>query len=425
MNEDFLHYIWKYRFFEDDNLFSSYGQKLEVLNTGSLNNDSGPDFFDARIRIDGLLWVGNVEIHMKSSDWYKHHHENDEAYNNVILHVVYKNDSDVMQSDGRQLTCLELRIPDQFLSRYQSLMSSEAWIPCRSDIPKLNNFFVNHWLDRMLLERLERKADEIKKIFFSNSNSWEETFYHLLARYFGMKVNSDPFEQLARSIPLKVLAQHKNSLLQLEAILFGQAGFLNDPISDDLYYSGLQSEYRFLQSKFKLKPIEKKRWKYMRLHPVNFPTVRIAQFAGLVYHSQSLFSRIIQIEKVVDFYPLLQSQASEYWESHYRFGERAEHKEKVLGKSTIDVLIINSIIPILFVYGKDMDNPLYIDRALSFLEKLKPESNSIIRNWVESGIVVKSAYHSQSLLHLKSEYCEKYRCLECELGNRIIRLEQI
>jgi len=425
MNEDFLHYIWKYRLYEDDNLFSTQGYRLEILNTGSLNGDSGPDFFDARIRIDGLLWVGNVEIHMKSSDWYKHHHETDETYNNVILHVVYKDDLDVMQPDGRQLPCLELKIPDQYLSRYQSLMSSDAWIPCQSDVSRLNHFFVNHWLDRMLLERLERKSDEIKSIFIRNSKSWEETFYHLLARYFGMKVNSDPFEQLARSIPLKVLAKQKNSLLQLEAILFGQAGFLDDPTSEDPYYNRLHSEYRFLQSKFSLRSLEKSRWKYMRLHPVNFPTVRIAQFASLIYHTQSLFSKIIRIEKLEDFYFLLQSQASEYWGNHYRFGESAEYKQKVLGKSTIDILIINSIIPMLFVYGKEMSTPLYVDRALLFLEKLKPESNVVIRNWLKSGVEVKSAYQSQSLLHLKSKYCDKSRCLECELGNRILRLEQM
>jgi len=425
MNEDFLHYVWKYRLFDDVNLFSSQGHKLEVLNAGSHNHDSGPDFFDARIRIDGLLWVGNVEIHMKSSDWYKHHHEIDKAYNNVILHVVFKADSEVVQSDGRKLCCLELKIPPKYLRRYQYLMSSETWIPCQSDISSLNDFFVNHWLDRMLLERLKRKSDQIRDIYHRNSNSWEETFYQILSRYFGMKVNSDPFEQLARSIPLKILAKQKNSLLQLEAIMFGQAGFLNESITDDLYYSNLQSEFRFIQSKYRLKPIEKRRWKYMRLHPANFPTVRIAQLAGLIYHSQSLFSRIIQIEKMDDFYPLLQTKASEYWENHYRFGEISDYKMKVLGKSTIDVLIINSIVPILFVYGKEIGSQLYVDRALSFLEKLKPESNSVIKSWRESGLVVNSAYQSQSLLHLKSEYCENYRCLECELGNRILRFEQM
>ncbi len=422
MNEDFLQYAWNYRLFDLENLMSCQGNRLELINTGRLNRDSGPDFFEARVQIDDLLWVGNVEMHLRASDWYRHNHDKDLTYNNVVLHVVLENDRDVILSDGRLLPCLELKIPDQFLSKYQSLMSSQTWIPCQVDIPKLNNFFVNHWLDRMLLERMERKADEIRKMYHQNSNSWEETFYQLLSRYFGMKVNADPFEQLARSVPLKILAKQKNSLLQLEAIFFGQAGFLDDVIADDQYYTNLQNEYRFLQSKFKLKPIEKRRWKFMRLHPVNFPTVRIAQLSSLVYHSQSLFSKIINVEKLDEFYILLQSKASLYWEAHYRFGEKVDLKEKTLGKLTIDVLIINAIVPILFVYGKEIGSSVHVERALCFLEKLKPEKNSIIKMWIKSGVGVKSAYQSQSLLHLKSEYCSRYRCLECELGNRILRL---
>jgi len=240
-----------------------------------------------------------------------------------------------------------------------------------------------------------------------------------------MKLNADPFEQLARSIPLKILAKQKNSPLQLEAILFGQAGFLHDSNLSDPYYSKLQAEYNFLRNKFDLKPLEKGRWKFMRLHPVNFPTVRIAQLANLIYKSQSLFSKIIQIENVADFHTLLQVEASQYWLTHYRFGEKADYKPKVLGQATVDVLIINAIVPILFVYGKEIGNPIYVDRALFILESLKSEKNRIVNGWKEIGIQLKSAYHSQSLLHLKSEYCNAYRCLECELGNRIIRSEQM
>lgn len=425
MNEDFLHYIWRYRLFDSENLFSSQSNQLKLVDVGNLNNDSGPDFFEARIQIDDLLWIGNVEIHIKSSDWYKHRHDTDAAYNNVILHVVLENDVDVVLPDGRLLPCLELKIPKHYIDNYHHLMSSQTWVPCQDSISNLNQFFVKHWLDRMLLERLERKSEEIKKLYQYNSNSWEETFYQLLARYFGMKVNADPFEQLARSVPLKILAKQKNSLLQLEAIFYGQAGFLDDEISDDHYYMNLQTEYRFLKSKFKLQPIEKRRWKFMRLHPVNFPTVRIAQLASLVYHSQSLFSKIINTENIDELYVLLQSKSSLYWETHYRFGESADFKEKTLGKSTIDIFIINVIVPILFVYSKQIGNALYVDRALTFLEELKAEKNSIIKSWEKCGIVVQSAYLSQSLLQLKSEYCDKYRCLECELGNRILRFEQI
>ncbi|MDE5424288.1 DUF2851 family protein [Ancylomarina sp. DW003] len=423
MNENFLHYIWKYRLFNQENLVSNQGQQLEIVEVGKLNINSGPDFFEARIKIDGLLWVGNIEIHKKSSDWYKHQHEIDPAYNNVILHVVMESDVEVVLSDKRILPSLELVIPEQYANRYQSLMESQLWIPCQNDISSLNNFFVKHWLDRMLLERLERKSVEIKKIYAFNSSSWEETLYQLMSRYFGMNVNSEPFEQLARSIPLKVLAKHKDSLFQIEAILFGQAGFLDDQISDDKYYLDLQSEYKFLKGKFKLMPIKKEQWKFMRLHPLNFPTVRIAQLATLIYQSQSLFSKLIQIDNLLDFYPLLQVKASAYWETHYKFGEIADSKSKFMGKATVDILIINAIVPMFFLYGKETDKPIYIDKALSFLENLKPEKNNIIKSWVESGVKSKSAYDSQSLLHLKAEYCGKYRCLECELGNRIIRIE--
>ncbi|RXQ88115.1 DUF2851 family protein [Ancylomarina salipaludis] len=425
MNEDFLHYIWNFRLFDDQNLCSCQGHQLCLIDTGRLNRDSGPDFFEAHIKIDGLLWVGNVEMHLKSSDWYRHHHDTDAAYNNVILHVVYENDVDVILPNGRLLPSLELTVPNQYLDKYQSLMSSQLWIPCQKDILKLNSFFVSHWLDRMLLERLERKADNIRQVYQLNSNSWEETFYQILARYFGMKLNADPFEQLARSIPLKAFAKQKNSLLQLEAILFGQAGLLQDTIPDDLYYLSLQSEYNFLRSKFDLRPIERDRWKFMRLHPVNFPTVRIAQLANLIYKSQSLFSKIIEIDNVADFYALFQLEASHYWQTHYRFGEEADYKPKVMGKATIDILIINAIVPILFVYGKETGNPIYVDRALFILENLKHEKNKIVNTWMEIGGKLQSAYDSQSLLHLKSEYCNAFRCLECELGNRIIRLEQM
>ncbi len=422
MNEDFLQYVWNYHLFNRQDLRSCQGDCIEVLETGHLNKDSGSDFFDARLKIDGLLWSGNVEVHLKASDWYAHGHNKNSAYNNVILHVVLESDKDIVLSNGRVLPCLELKIPEQYLKKYQSLMASQTWVACRTDIPKLNNFFVNHWLDRMMLERLERKADEIKKMLLHNANSLEETFYQLMSRYFGMRVNADPFEQLARSIPLKILAKHKNSLLQLEAIFYGQAGFLDDEIQNDDYYSSLQVEYRFLQRKFKLKPIEKSRWKFMRLHPLNFPTVRIAQLASLVYHSQSLFSKIIAIENVDEYYVLLQSKASQYWDTHYCFGDNACLKPKVLGKGTVDVLMINAIIPILFVYGKETNNSMFVDKALTFLEKIKPERNAIVKSWEKSGIEVKSAYRSQSLLHLKLEYCSQYRCLECELGNRVLRL---
>ena len=421
MNEDFLQFIWKQNLFSKSKQFSTKGNEVEIIDVGKQNFDSGPDFFDARIKLDHVLWAGNVEIHLKSSSWYQHGHDSDSAYDNVILHVVLEDDASVVLNNNREIPCLQLQFTPDLLANYQMLMSSQRWIPCFDELKNVNKFFVNNWLDRMLIERLERKALEIEKILIENNNSWEDTLYQVLARYFGMRVNAEPFQQLARSIPLKFLAKQKNSLFQLEAMLFGQSGLFQKYDCDDDYLHRLRKEYKFLAHKFQLKPISSSRWKWLRLRPPNFPTVRIAQFASLVHQSVSLFSKFIKAGSITDISNLLKCEASDYWTTHYQFGMESAEKKKVLGKTCIDALIINCVVPVLFLYGKHHDAQKIKDKACDLLSQLSSEKNAIIKKWQECGVKAKTAYQSQALLQLKTNYCDHFNCLQCEFGNRIIR----
>lgn len=421
MNEDFLQFIWKQNLFSKSKQFSTKGNEIEIIDVGKQNFDSGPDFFDARIKLDNVLWAGNVEIHLKASSWYQHGHHKDSAYDNVILHVVLEDDASVVLKNDREIPCLQLQFTPDLLSNYQMLMSSQRWIPCFDEIKNVEKFFVNNWLDRMLLERLERKSKEVEAILIESNNSWEDTLYQILARYFGMKVNADPFQQLARSIPLKFLAKQKNSLFQLEAMLFGQSGLFEKYDCDDDYLNRLRKEYKFLADKFQLKAMSSNQWKWLRLRPPNFPTVRIAQFASLVYLSESLFSKFIKAENIADISSLLKCEASDYWTTHYQFGIESSEKKKAIGRSGVDALIINCVVPILFLYGKHQDSQVLKDKACDLLSQLSSEKNTIIKKWKECGVVVKTAYQSQALLQLKSKYCDQSNCLQCEFGNRIIR----
>ncbi len=422
MNEEFLQFIWKTKLFKNHELHSTNGDQLEIIEIGKHNKDAGPDFFDARIKINEVLWAGNVEIHVKSSMWHQHKHHKDEAYNNVILHVVFENDVEVFLSDKRKLPCLILEFDEELFYTYKQLMDSAQWIPCHKEIKTVAHFFVKNWLDRMILERLERKAFEVKNILSLNKNSWEESFYQLISRYFGMKVNADPFQQLSQALPLKTLARQKNSLLQIEALLFGQAGMLSESLQDE-YYQKLQREYLFLAGKYKLSPLPAHRWKWLRLRPGNFPTIRIAQLAALIHKSSSLFSKILESPKYENLTTLFHFQVSDYWNSHYRFAVKSKSRNKAPGKMMINSLLINSIVPILFCYGAETGKVHIKEKALQLLEEIPPENNSIIRKWKEAGIKAESAWHSQALLQLKENYCNPFKCLQCEFGNRIIRIK--
>ncbi|OFX90154.1 MAG: hypothetical protein A2W99_17695 [Bacteroidetes bacterium GWF2_33_16] len=423
MKEEFLHYIWKYKLYESANLKSTSGLKIKILKPGTHNLDSGPDFFNAKINIDKTIWSGNVEIHINSSDWYNHNHHTNKAFDNVILQVVINHDKEVFRTNGELIPTLELKFNKQLLDNYENLLNSQLWIPCESDISKVDSFIIDQWIGKLAIERLEEKSKRIDDLLEQFNNNIEASFYIQLAQSFGFKLNSEPFEMLAKSLPLIYLAKHKNSLLQIEALLFGQAGFLNDSEGDE-YYKSLHKEYLFLKSKFNLKPIGKHLWKFLRSRPGNFPTIRIAQFAMLIFKSSALFSKIIESRSIDEVKELLLVETSDYWENHYLFNKESIKKTKHLGENSVDIIIINTVIPFLFIYGKQNGSESITHRALDFLEKIKSEKNSIIDTWRIFGIRSENALSSQALIHLKNIYCNQKKCLNCTIGNQIIKMAE-
>lgn len=419
MSEELLHYIWQQKLFSAVNLETTGGEKLSITHSGIRNRDAGPDFTQAKIRINGDLLAGNVEIHVNASDWEKHRHQDDKAYSNVILHVVYNNDAEIRFP---ALPTLELKdkIDNQFLHRYGKLMLSQTWIPCEAQIHEVDEFIIGSGTHRLIVERLEQKTRDILERLAVNKNSWEETFYQITARNFGLKVNADAFDTLAKTLPLKIIARHKSSLPQIEALLFGQSGMLERNFKDD-YPNALKKEFRFLQGKYGLQPMQAHLWKFMRLRPPGFPTVRLAQFSMLLFQSAHLFSRIVEAKSVSEIALLFQTEPSDYWIKHYRFDAVSRAAKKSLGKDFVNTIIINAVIPVMFIYGKIKGNQSLQDKAISFLEQLPSEKNAIIGRWKNLGIRSESAYASQALLQLKNNYCSHKKCLHCFVGNKLLR----
>ncbi len=423
--EDFLHYIWKFRLFDRADLRTSDGEELEIFSAGLHNSDSGPDFHNARIRIGDTVWAGNVEVHLSSSDWKKHGHTGDGAYDNVILHVVYRNDEPLVLSNGRRVPTLELknRISDELYNRYHKLIFGEQTvIPCEANIGSVDSLTLYNWLTRVLVERLEKRTAAVIASLSKNRGDWEETFYQFLAANFGFKTNALPFELLAKSLLQNILAKHKNNPLQIEALLFGQAGFLNGELKDE-YPQKLKKEYEFLQKKYSLTPIENHLWKFMRLRPLNFPTVRLAQFAALVAQSNHLFSKVLEIKEVSGLRDLFTGiKVNPYWETHYRFDAESAQSSKNLGPASVDVLLLNTLALFLFSYGKHNQQQYFINRSLQLLEYLPHENNKIVEEFSNLGVKIKTAFESQALLELKNNYCNYKKCLQCGVGNRILKL---
>ncbi|MFO8235623.1 MAG: DUF2851 family protein [Bacteroidales bacterium] len=419
--EDFIHYLWKYKLYCKQNLFTESEEKVEIIENGWHNKDSGPDFFNAKIKIGETLWAGNVEIHKRSSDWYHHKHHLDKAYDNVILQVVLENNGQTKRTNGTVIPTLTLNFDDKLYNNYMKLLSNENWIPCEQELSYIDHFTINFWLDKLTIERLMNKYDEITGSLKTNNNNWETTFYHKLAKNFGFKVNSIPFELLAQSLPIEYLAKHKDNKFQIEALLFGQAGFLQGNMSNDEYYLKLCREYNYLKKKFNLRPINKHIWKFSKLRPSNFPTIRIAQFAEIIYNSKKLFSKILEAENIQYIHNLFDIKLSGYWTEHYTFQKASKTKKnKKLGKSAINTVIINTVIPFLFIYGERKNKQGYKNKALNFLNQLPPENNSIIKKWKKLNIIPESAYQSQALIQLKNIYCKNKKCLECQIGKKII-----
>lgn len=422
MNEELLHHIWKFKLFDLKDLFTTNSQRVEILKAGDHNLDSGPDFFNARVWIGGMLWAGNVEIHTNASDWQKHFHQNDKAYDNVILHVVYNADVEIKRRSGELIPTVELksRIPKRVIYNYLNFRESKTWIPCEKQIGTVPSLIWQNTIDKMVLERLERKSLFIERKLNLNKNDWEETFYQLLARNFGFNKNAEPFELLAKSLPLQILSKHKTSRLQIEALLFGQAGMLEVHMNDR-YALALQNEYAFLRHKYRLQPLDLHLWKFLRLRPVNFPGIRIAQFAQLIDRSSAMFSTMLAAEEKEKLEEMLDTSVSDYWETHYIFDKASAKRSKKLGAAAINNLIVNTVVPFLFVYGKHKGEEKYVERALRFLEQTAPEFNSVISGWQELKLPVANAYASQALLQLKNEYCTHKKCLVCNIGNYLIK----
>lgn len=417
--EDILHYIWKFKLYQKE-LKTTDGRQIEVLDVGLPNTNEGPDYFNAKIKIDGELWAGNIEIHTSSDQWKVHNHHKNKSYNSVILHVVEKANCEVFNELGQSVIQCEIVYPQHIKENYDFLIHSNTDIPCRNYIGNIPSFHLNSWMNTLLIERLERKANHIESLLKRFQNSWEDAFYVLLTRNFGFGLNSDSFERLALSLPLKCIQKQGDNIIQIEALLFGQAGMLDNVKVEDDYFSLLKKEYEFLKNKYDLKPLDSYIFKSMRSRPTAFPQIRIAQLASLLHSSHGLFSKITACDDIGRIRLMFHVNASEYWQTHYAFGVTSERKSKYLGDSSLDILLINTVAPILFIYGKSIDNETLCERALKFLEMLKPEQNSITKLFAKLKMPLNSAADSQAMIQLKREYCELRKCLFCRIGHQLL-----
>ena len=418
--EDLLHYIWKYRLFDQNNLKTTDGYPVEIIDPGLHNSNAGADFFNAKIKINDKMWAGNVEIHINSDDWYKHKHHLDKNYNSVILHVAEHINKKVVNEEGTEIPQLNITISENFRSRAEKLLERKNKLPCKEELLQLDKISVASWLDVLAIERLERKTNDIYNHLDRFNNSWDQTFYVLLSRNFGFGLNSNEFERLALSLQYNIIQKHSNNLFQIEALLFGQAGMLQDEQPADDYYISLKHEYNFLRHKYQLKPLDQFLFKKLRVRPGSFPQIRIAQLSALFAQSGRIFSNILETEDYRKIRLYFQSQVSEYWKSHYTFGKASKSISKYIGDSSLDNILINTVAPILFAYGKKNDQEKYCERAFSILESIKPERNSIISDFKHAGLTASNALDSQAIIQLKKEYCDKKKCLYCKVGYKIL-----
>lgn len=420
MNEEFLHYLWTYSIFKP-NLITTRGEVLNIISTGTRNTDSGPDFFNALLKIGKTQWAGNVEIHINSSDWFKHNHQNNPAYDNIILHVVFNDDKQLYRKNSELIPTLELKnkFNNNILDRYKDFQNSRDSIPCHKLLRNVKYFDKISWFDSLMAERLEKKSKEILKLLEYSKNDFSQVFYLHLSRAMGYTANAESMEMLATSLPIKLLLKHKDNLMQIEALLFGQSGLLSDT-HKDRYPIELRKEYHFLKRKYRLAPMENSLWRFMRMRPASFPTIRISQFANMIYSSSGLLNKIFESEKLQDVISLLSSSASSYWNNHYRFDAIAPGKKKKLGLSSINIILINTIIPVMFLYGKMKSNFQLQERGLNWLGEIRAESNSVTRKFLSLGLNAENAMQSQAMLQLKNNYCLNKKCLDCRFGHILL-----
>jgi len=422
MNERFLQFLWKFSLLKPE-LKTTKGLNIIVLETGKHNKDAGPDFFNSKLRIENTTWAGNVEIHLKSSDWYLHRHHEDKRYDNVILHVVLEHDKTTFNSRGDEISVLEIKnnIHGSIEEIYFNLMMNRFWIPCQQIIQDVDPVVVLSWTEKLMISRLERKARDLDTIFMNNGNNWEQCCFILTARHFGFGMNQQPFEMLARALPFNRIKKHCNELIVTESILFGQAGFLDNNFQDE-YPNQLKTNYSYLRKKFGLIPFEQHMWKFLRLRPANFPSIRIAQLAALIHHNDSLFCQITDFKDLNELERIFRIKASSYWDNHYCFDKVSERKYvKSFGKRAIQNMIINVVAPLIFMFSEKKGKEKIKERIIGVLQQMPPESNQIVRKWKEAGIAINNVFDSQGLLELKQHYCDKKKCLECRIGYYLLK----
>ncbi len=421
MKEDLLQYIWQFQYFNNKELQTTSGEKIQIHFQGSHNSNQGPDFTGAKIRIGETLWAGNVELHINSSDWNLHRHSFDDNFNNIILHVVWNHDTEITSSNNNQLPALELqdRVSKLLLAKYRELMETARFIPCESQVHQINELTLTHWKQRLLAERLVLKSGKVLAILKETNFHWEEAFWRLIATNFGLTVNSTFFQKIAESLPVSILARHKNNIHHLEALLFGQSALLNKNF-EDKYPVMLQKEFKFYKQKYKLQPVDGELF-FLRMRPANFPTIRLAQLAILIHESEHLFSKIKNSREVKEVKKMLDVTANDYWNYHYLFDEETVFKKKTLGSQMINNIIINTVVPVLFAYGIHHDEKAYREKAISWLEDISAEKNTITKGFEGLNFSNKNAFDSQALIQLKNEYCNKKRCLHCAIGNSLLK----
>lgn len=419
--EKLMQYVWKHRLWRSEDMVTNTGKKVRVVDPGLLNTDAGPDFFNAKIEIDGHMWVGNVEMHYRATDWKRHHHDSDKAYDSVILHVVAKDDAPVRRTNGELIPQLVLEVSPQFNADYASLVGATIDVPCATKIKQVPHLTIVEWVEGLAFERLHGKVERIHQLLDSFNGSWEDVCYVTLARNFGFGINNDAFERLARRTPLRLLGKHSDSVLQIEALLFGQAGMLDaQKPGMDSYYNQLCTEYAFLSNKFQLTPMEKESWKLFRIRPQNFPYRRIAMLAQFIEGGFRMMNRILEAEGEKEMRALFEVELSGYWTKHYTFGKPNDRATATLSRSSIDIILINTVAPLLYAYGELTGNYEMTDKAIKLLEDLRAESNSIVSHFVAYGIDCPDALTSQALMQLKREYCDARKCIYCKIGHHLL-----
>lgn len=421
--ERLLHYVWQHRLYDSIVLQTTDGQRLEVIDPGLHNEDAGPDYLGAQLKIDGITWAGNVEIHTKSSDWVAHGHDQDPAYENVILHVVEQANQQVTTQSGKPIPQVELRIPDHVSANYQALLHEEHFPPCYRAVASLPRLIVRQWLDALSIERLEQKMQRINRIADQTGGDWETVCFRTMARAFGFGINGEAMEEWSSLVPLSAAGKHRDQLLQIEALFLGQAGLLDDTqaLPDDHYYQSLLREYQFLSHKFGLRPMPREHWKLLRLRPYNFPQVRLSQLANLYCRGQVNLSRLLEIKDIKDARQLLSTEATPYWQTHFASSTVSGRQRKSLGQASLDSLIINAVVPLLFAYGRHRKRDSYLQKALSLLAGLGAEENKYTRIWREAGLPVHTAADSQALIQLRTKYCHGHDCLKCRFGYEYLK----